>query len=131
MNLKVTAGLIILAIIAGSVAYINPFATDAVEEEKSPWFYQVEMDDIMDISISHTGDSVEFYRTDQNWWSFVDPPNILFRQSRLCNWQYDRVLHDQVAAEAIREVAQKGRFVVLGWSLVIVHLPKHRTEARA
>jgi hypothetical protein len=76
MNLKVTAGLIILAIIAGSVAYINPFATDALEEEKSPWFYQVEMDDIMDISISHRGDSVEFFRTSQNWWSFVDPPDI-------------------------------------------------------
>jgi len=82
MNLKVTAGLVVVALVVGWIAYINPFESDEEVAEEAPWFYQVEMDDIVDIQITHRDESVGFFRTDQNWWSFKDPvdvPPSLFR----------------------------------------------------
>ena len=76
MNLKITAGLVVVALAVAWVAYTNPFSSDEAEEDDAPWFYQVSMDDITDISIQHKESQVEFYRTDQNWWSFVDPPDV-------------------------------------------------------
>ncbi len=89
MNLKLTAGLVVAALVAAWVVFDvsrnsdnilfvvgNPFSGGEAEEEDAPWFYQVSMDDIMDISVEHRGDKIEFYRTEQNWWSFVDPPEI-------------------------------------------------------
>ena len=89
MNWKVTAGLVVAALLASWVFFDtargsekifvlvpNPFAAEEEPEEKPPWFYQVSMDDIVDIAVQHRGDEVAFYRTEQNWWSFVDPPKI-------------------------------------------------------
>ena len=89
MNSKVTAGLVVTALLASWIFFDtargsekifvlvpNPFAAEEAPEEKPPWFYQVSMDDIVDIGVRHRGDEVAFYRTEQNWWSFVDPPKI-------------------------------------------------------
>ena len=76
MNLKMTALLVVAALVVGVVAYVNPFKGEDEQKEKSPWFYQVTEDDIQSIGITHRGQNVEFVRTEQNWWAFVDPPDV-------------------------------------------------------
>jgi hypothetical protein len=76
MNLKTTGVLVVLAIIVGVVAYINPFRGDDDDGSKSPWFYQVSQDDIDTIAVTHKGDFVSFHRVAKYTWAFDDPPGI-------------------------------------------------------
>ena len=68
--------LVLVAVAVGLVAYINPFAEDEEEEEDNPWFYQVAMEDIVEIDITNEGERSSFYRTEEGTWSFSDPDGI-------------------------------------------------------
>lgn len=76
MNVKVTLLLVVAALALGIVAYINPFRQEEELEPKPPWFYQVDMDDILVISIRYRGDHVKFVSTLEGTWAFDDPAGI-------------------------------------------------------
>jgi hypothetical protein len=68
--------LVAVAIAVAVVAYINPFKSTGEGRITQPWFYQVEMDDIDFIEVTHLGESRKFIRSERYAWAFVDPPNI-------------------------------------------------------
>ena len=76
MSLRTTLALVVLAIAVGVVAYINPFSSDEKKEPEPPWFYQVAMDDIETIAITHKGDRESFLRVAKDTWAFEDPEGI-------------------------------------------------------
>ena len=76
MNLRLTVLLVALAVAVGLVAYINPFEKTEEKAAKSPWFYQVDMDDINVIEVNHNGDQVKFVREGRFGWTFDDPSGI-------------------------------------------------------
>ena len=76
MNFKVTAGLIIVAIIVGVVALVNPFKEEEEIRSRSPWFYQVSEEDIETITVTHRGDSVSFNKVGDYTWAFQSPEGI-------------------------------------------------------
>ena len=76
MSFKVTAGLIIVAVIVGFVALINPFKKEEEPRSRSPWFYQVSEEDIETVTITHKDDSVTFNRVGDYAWAFQDPEGI-------------------------------------------------------
>ena len=53
MNLKITIGLLSVAVAIGIVALINPFKSEEETVDKSPWFYQVAQEDIRVIEVTH------------------------------------------------------------------------------
>ena len=68
MNWKLTVTLLVVAAIVGAVAYVNPFVQPEERGEKSPWFYQVNFDDIIKIEVN-AGDNVErFSKNDEGAW---------------------------------------------------------------
>ncbi len=70
MNWKFTVALVIVAAAIGAVVYINPFADEEERREKSPWFYQVSFDDIVNIRVE-SGDKVEsFSKIGEGSWVF-------------------------------------------------------------
>lgn len=76
MNLMITGALIVVAIIVGAVAWINPFKSELEVQEKSPWFYQVSEDDIETIRVNYKGKVVSFYKSSDFTWAFDDPEGI-------------------------------------------------------
>ncbi|MCH8061453.1 MAG: hypothetical protein IH861_03010 [Chloroflexi bacterium] len=76
MNFKVTAGLIIVALIVGVVALVNPFKEEEEIRSRSPWFYQVSEEDIETITVTHKGDSVTFNKVGDYTWAFQNPEGI-------------------------------------------------------
>ena len=76
MKLRGTLVLILAAIAASVVVYINPFSEDETREPREPWFYQVAQDDIEVIEITLKGSSLKFEKTDEDTWVFVDPLGI-------------------------------------------------------
>ena len=77
MNLKVTAGLLIVAAIVFVVFLINPFEKEEEAVSRSPWFYQVSEDDIETITVSNNrGDSVSFDKVADFTWAFQNPEGI-------------------------------------------------------
>ncbi len=70
MNWKFTLALVFVAVAIGAVAYINPFEGEEERAEKSPWFYQVSFDDIVNIRVQ-SGDKVEsFSKIGEGSWVF-------------------------------------------------------------
>ena len=53
MNIKITISLILIALVIGVVVYINPFKSEEVFVEESPWFYQVAKEDIIGVKITN------------------------------------------------------------------------------
>ncbi len=76
MNLKITLGLVAIAAVIGGVVYVNPFAGEETKAPRSPWFFQVEIDDIVRIEVSSEGESVKFDKTPEGTWAFEDPADI-------------------------------------------------------
>ncbi len=76
MNWKATLLLVVLAIGAAIVVYINPFEKTEEEEEDPPWFYQVSFDDVMSINVTHNDNNVSFSKPTPNAWVFDDPVGI-------------------------------------------------------
>ena len=76
MSLRVTFILMLVAIAVGVVVIINPFEKEEETTVKEPWFYQVSMDDIEIIEVTHKGDVVSFLKTGEYTWAFQDPPTI-------------------------------------------------------
>ena len=76
MNLKITLGLVVIASVIGVVVYVNPFAAEETKAPRSPWFFQVEMDDIIRIEVSFEGESVKFEKTPEGTWAFEHPADI-------------------------------------------------------
>ncbi|MCH7652282.1 MAG: hypothetical protein IIB14_01270 [Chloroflexi bacterium] len=76
MNFKVTAGLILVAVVVGVVALINPFKEEEEVKSRSPWFYQVSEEDIETITVTHKGDSVSFTKVGDYTWAFQNPEGI-------------------------------------------------------
>ena len=86
MNLKLTAGLILFALLMllfvgaavgalgdtafGAVAKYTPFATQEERTEKSPWFYQVSFEDIISIEVNAEGNTERFIKNDRDAWVF-------------------------------------------------------------
>ena len=62
MNIKITIFLILIALIIGVVVYINPFKSEELIVEESPWFYQVAKEDIIGVKISNEDSIVKFYK---------------------------------------------------------------------
>ena len=77
MNLKITLGLVGVAAIVGIFALVNPFQDEEEKVPRSPWFYQVNMDDIEFIGVSFDEKSVRFDKTPEGTWTFDDPEGIL------------------------------------------------------
>ena len=79
MNLKATVALIILAAVAVVVYLFNPFAQEDKKPPPKPWFYQVSVDDMTSIRITHKGKSESFIKTPSGTWAFdwdvLIPPN--------------------------------------------------------
>ncbi len=76
MSLKITIVLVIGAIAAAVVVYINPFKEDILRQPPSPWFYQVSMDDITQIAVVHGEESRKFFKNEERVWVFEDPANV-------------------------------------------------------
>lgn len=76
MNLKITLGLVVIAVAIGVVTYANPFAGEEERVPRPPWFYQVSIDDINRIEVSSEGESVRFDETSEGTWAFDDPAGI-------------------------------------------------------
>ena len=76
MNLRLTLALIVVAAAAGIVVYINPFKETQTRTPDSPWFYQVSMDDIVEISVNHGDESRSFFRNEDRVWVFADPEDV-------------------------------------------------------
>ena len=79
MNLKTTSALIVLAAIAVIVYLFNPFAQEEEKKPPKPWFYQVSVDDMTSIQITHKEKSESFVKTPSDTWAFdwdvLIPPN--------------------------------------------------------
>ena len=63
MSLKITIGLLVIAVAVGVVAYINPFKSEEERVDKTPWFYQVAQEDIKAIEVTHLDKHVRFVKT--------------------------------------------------------------------
>ena len=72
MSLKITIGLLVLAVAIGIVAYINPFKGEEEKVDKTPWFYQVAQEDIRVIEVTHFDKHVRFVKTGRAW-AFEEP----------------------------------------------------------
>ena len=70
MSFKITILLIILAVIAGVVYFVNPFAKEEDKAPASPWFYQVSTDDMRGISVTHFGETESFVEVPSGAWVF-------------------------------------------------------------
>ena len=71
-----TIGLVLAAIAAGIVVYINPFEGEEERRVRSPWFYNVAMEDIDVVTITHHGESIKILRGEGRAWEFEDPAGI-------------------------------------------------------
>ena len=76
MKLRTTLLLVMAAVAVGVIVYINPFKKSPELQEASPWFYQVDEDDIDFIEIIHQGDRARFVRVAPYSWAFEDPEGI-------------------------------------------------------
>ena len=76
MNLRLTIGLIVVAAVVVAVVLINPFAKEEVRQPDAPWFYQVSMDDITEISVGNGDDYRRFFKNEERVWVFEDPENV-------------------------------------------------------
>ena len=76
MNLKITIGLLSVAVAIGIVALINPFKSEEETVDKSPWFYQVAQEDIRVIEVTHLGKHVRFVKTGKAW-AFEEPASLV------------------------------------------------------
>ena len=76
MSVRLTMALVVAAIAVGIVVYINPFEGDEESRERSPWFYNVAMEDIDVVSITHDGKSIKLQRGEGRVWEFEDPAGI-------------------------------------------------------
>ena len=74
MNIKITISLVLIAIIVGAIVYINPFKSEEVFVEESPWFYQVAQEDIIGVNITNNDQVVKFYKEGKTW--FIKEPAI-------------------------------------------------------
>ena len=72
MNIKITIFLILIALVIGAVVYINPFKSEELIVEESPWFYQVAKEDIIGVKISNEDSIVKFYKDSKTW--FIQEP---------------------------------------------------------
>ena len=70
MNLKTTLAFIVLAAIAVAVYFFNPFAQEEEKKPPKPWFYQVSVDDMTSIQITHKEKSESFIKTPSDTWAF-------------------------------------------------------------
>ena len=73
MNIKITISLILIALVVGVVVYINPFKSEDIIVEQSPWFYQVAKEDIIGVNITNKDNVIKFYKEDKTW--FIKEPN--------------------------------------------------------
>jgi hypothetical protein len=76
MNLKITIGLLSVAVAIGIVALINPFKSEEERVDKSPWFYQIAQEDIRVIEVTHLGSHVRFVKTGKAW-AFEEPASLV------------------------------------------------------
>ncbi len=68
MNWKLTVALVVLALVIGATAYVNPFQERETREPDSPWFYQVSFEDIVSIGVD-TGENFEsFSKNERGEW---------------------------------------------------------------
>lgn len=76
MNWKITGLFLVVALAVAIVAYVNPFESEEVFTPRSPWFYQVSFDDIVQIDIKSTREQVAFRKLRAGAWVFEDPEGI-------------------------------------------------------
>ena len=76
MNWKLTGILVLVALAVAIVAYVNPFEEELRFQARSPWFYQVSMDDIVHIDIKNRQQQVAFTKVGPGTWLFDDPEGI-------------------------------------------------------
>ena len=76
MKFRTTIALVVIALVAGVFVYINPFEKEEESQEKPPWFYQIALEDIEAIGVTHNEASVRFVKTPEKTWAFVEPEGI-------------------------------------------------------
>ena len=76
MNYKITIVFILVAVIAGVIYYINPFADTETKKVAQPWFYQVSNDDMVSIKVTHFESEVSFLKTPLDTWAFEGSEGI-------------------------------------------------------
>ena len=76
MNIRLTAILVVVAAAVVAVVIINPFATEEERVPDAPWFYQVSMDDITEITVQNNNNNRRFFKNAENVWVFEEPDNV-------------------------------------------------------
>ena len=76
MSLRTTIIMVLLAIAAGVLVYVNPFAKEEEKTKKPPWFYQVSEADLETIEVISGDNQVKFLKTAERTWVFEDPAGI-------------------------------------------------------
>jgi hypothetical protein len=77
MKLGTTLVLVAVAIGVGIVVWIDPWADEGQVVTQSPWFYKVDMDDIVEFEISFQGEQIKFVKVaPKSGWTFDDPKGI-------------------------------------------------------
>jgi hypothetical protein len=82
MNWKLTVALVLAALVVAIVAYVNPFKEELRFQARSPWFYQVDMDDIIHIDVKNNERHVAFNKLNPSTWVFEDPEGVPTDQYR-------------------------------------------------
>ena len=68
MNWKLTASLVVVAAFVGAFVYFNPFASPEERRPRSPWFYQLNFDDIIQIEVNSGSETERFSKNDKGAW---------------------------------------------------------------
>ena len=76
MNVRLTIALIVVAAAVVAVVIINPFEQQEEAAPIAPWFYQVSMDDITEISVRNGDNYRRFFKNDARVWVFEEPDNV-------------------------------------------------------
>lgn len=76
MSLRTSIAMVLLAIAAGVLVYVNPFAKEEEKVVNPPWFYQVSEDDLETIEVINGDNQVKFLKIAERTWAFEDPAGI-------------------------------------------------------
>jgi hypothetical protein len=72
MNVRLSIILVVVLILVGGYVFLYEVRKVPQPKEEPPWFYDVNMMDIVRISITHEGKTVAFVREGEDWY-FDDP----------------------------------------------------------
>lgn len=76
MNVRSTVIFVVAALVAGTVVILDPFDEREQEGPGKPWFYQVSVDEIETIAVTHDGQRIKFVRSTPHRFLFEDPSGV-------------------------------------------------------